>query len=157
MADVDLQQGKVDLLIGQQNVGGKFAAVIQHHRDLVAVLDDMVVGDDQPIGPQDDAGAERVLHPLLRHAKVEARPEELLEERVVQEGRLRLILHHAPGVDIDDRWRHLPHDGRKAIGDFGPRTGHALGECSRRADKRHRQKHESNGSQMPHLDRERPP
>ena len=47
----------------------------------VAVLDHVIVGDDQAVGAHDDAGAQRVLHPLLRHAEAEIVAEELLEER----------------------------------------------------------------------------
>ncbi len=87
LARFDLEHGELHALIGQQDMGGVFAPVAQHHGDLIAVLDHMVVGDDQPIGPQDHARAQRVLDPLLRHAAAEIIAEELLEEGIVEQRR----------------------------------------------------------------------
>ena len=60
----------------------------------------MVVGEDHPVGADDRAGAQRLLHPLARHAAGEQAPE-----------RIDLLAHHALGKDIDHRRRGPAHDG----------------------------------------------
>src|SRR5690606_2183101 len=70
---------------------GEFAPVGQRDGDLVAVLDDVIVGDDQSVRADDHAGSQGVLHPRHRPAE-EIVAEEPLEERVIEERR-------HPGLD----------------------------------------------------------
>ena len=55
---VDLQQSDVGLRIAAHQLGGELAAILERHRDLVRVVDDVVVGDDVAlVGVNDDASA----------------------------------------------------------------------------------------------------
>ena len=84
-AGVDAEHGEVARLVAAHQFGGEFAAIGEGDGDLVAVLDDVVVGDDDAVGGHDDAGAERTLDALARDAG-EHIAEEALEERVAEEG-----------------------------------------------------------------------
>ena len=52
--------------------------------NLVRPGDDVIAGDNQPVGPQDDAGAERILKPLARKAGRQGVTEELSEKWIVE-------------------------------------------------------------------------
>ena len=56
---VDLQQRQIGLDVAADHLGRKLRAVMQGDRDLVAVLDHMIVGDDVAGGIDDEAGAQR--------------------------------------------------------------------------------------------------
>jgi hypothetical protein len=45
----DAQHGQIGARVGGDHARFEFAPVGQHDGDLVAFLDDMVVGDDQPV------------------------------------------------------------------------------------------------------------
>ena len=53
-----LQHREVGLVVGADQFGGQPRAVGQEHLDVVGALDDVVVGDDQPVGADDEARAE---------------------------------------------------------------------------------------------------
>ena len=110
---IDAQHRQVGPLVIGDDRGVELAPVAEHDGDLLGAVDHMLVGDDQAIGADDDAGAERVLHPLPRPAETGIVAEELLEERIVEHRRGRLCLHHPAGVDVDHRRRGLLDDGRE--------------------------------------------
>ncbi|MEJ0069856.1 MAG: hypothetical protein WDO24_15300 [Pseudomonadota bacterium] len=60
-ADIDLEHRQIGLVVRAHQFGLELAAVGEHDPDLVGILDHMVVGHDQPVGPDDHARAERVL------------------------------------------------------------------------------------------------
>ena len=49
-AGVDLEHREVGLVVGADELRRQPRAVGQEHQDLVGALDDVVVGDDQPVG-----------------------------------------------------------------------------------------------------------
>ena len=61
----------------------KLAPIVQHHHDLVRLLDDVVIGDDQPVRFDDHAGAERILLTLGGRRPTKAL---VAEERIGEEG-----------------------------------------------------------------------
>ena len=50
LAGVDAQHGEVDARVRQHQLAREFAAVVRARRDLLAALDDVVVGDDDAVG-----------------------------------------------------------------------------------------------------------
>ena len=105
----DAQNGEVQLVVAQDDLGIELALVGERHPDLglAAALDDVVVGDDDAVLADEDARAQRVLHPLSLRAEIAA--EELLEEGVVeQRGGVLDPLRH---VDVDHGGGHLLHEG----------------------------------------------
>src|SRR5262249_35184909 len=88
-------------------------------------LDDVIVGDDEAVGRDDDARAERVLHALARNAEIFA--EETAEERVVEEWR-NLLLRTAAHIDVHDRGRGFLDDRRIRESDVGAASGNRLFE-----------------------------
>jgi hypothetical protein len=81
---------------------------------LAGAFDDVVVGDHEPGGIDDDAGAERAQHLLARH-----RAKELAEQRIVHE---RVAVFDDPGgVDVDHRRRHALDDRREGKLQLGGR------------------------------------
>ena len=100
---------EVRLLVLGDEVGGKLPAVGKHHRDLrarSATLNDVVVRHHHAIGADNDAGAERILHALARHAEILT--EQAAEEGIVGKGRVHL-LDLAPRIDVDHGGRRLLH------------------------------------------------
>ena len=67
---LDLDDGDIGLGIRADDLGGKFALVVEHDLELVGALDDVVVGDDVAVGGDDDTGAEAALL-LLAAAQTE--------------------------------------------------------------------------------------
>ena len=132
----DPQDREVGLAVGRDHLGLELPPVRQHDGYLIAVLDDMVVGDDQPVSGHDDAGAERPLDPLSGHAQRIGLPEEALEEGIVEQRR-NPLLDHAPGIDIDDGRSRLLDQRRERQGDLLARIGQSplLGETGTREPK----------------------
>ena len=85
---------------GQQHPGGELAPIGQGDADLLPALDDVVVGDDDPVGPHDHARAQGLGHPLARDAEAEHLPEGID------------LLALAPGrIDVHDGGGRALHDG----------------------------------------------
>ena len=131
----DLQDGKVRLGVGAQQLGRKLGAVIQRYLDVDRVLNDMVVGDDDAVRADDEAGAERhgaLALLLARHllgegdALIFEELAELLVHRRVAVGAGVGRLHgRGDGDDgrligIDDRCEGAA--GRDDAGRFGSRS-----------------------------------
>ena len=83
---IEAEHGEIGLLVLEDDLGRKLPSVGKRHGDLslAAPLDDVVVGDHDPVGAGEHAGAERVLDALL--GNTEALAEQAPEERVVDEG-----------------------------------------------------------------------
>ena len=89
-------------------------------------VDDVVVGDDHPVGAHDDAGAERLGDALARHAHAAA---EHLPEGIDR------LAHHPAAVDVDHRRRGLAHHGREGqahAGRVGRHDRAGLGQAAGR-------------------------
>ena len=99
MTSFMLEHGEVGALVLEDDVGLELALVGQRDLHLGGIVDDVIVGDDQPVRADDHARAERALHPLARHGRA---AEELLEQRIVEQGRRARALDML-GVDVDDR------------------------------------------------------
>ena len=120
---VELEHGEIGALVGEQEVRLEFASIGEHHGDLLRIADDVVVGDDEAGGIEDDAGAQRLLDALARHAERRLIAEEATEERIVEErGRPTAAPDDAAREDIDHRRRHLLHHRREGqMNDFAAR------------------------------------
>jgi hypothetical protein len=92
----DAQHREIRTLILEHEVGIKLALVGERDLDLVGILDDVVVGDDETGGIDDDSGTERTLDLLARAAGAAA--EETAEDRIVKQR--DPILDDPGGVDI---------------------------------------------------------
>ncbi len=101
---LDAQQGKVVAFVGGDELGVELAPVEQHDADLLRALHDVGIGDDQPVGLDQHARAQRVLHPLalLGHARN--------RERQAAHPRGR------GGVNVDHGRRHALDQRREGIG-----------------------------------------
>ena len=58
MVGLDPQHGEVGLFIGLDVRGTKLLAVGEFHQDFIGPFDDMIVGEDDALGIDDDAGTE---------------------------------------------------------------------------------------------------
>src|SRR3546814_4321664 len=76
---------EIGALVGQHQFRLELPAVGQHHLDLAGALDDVLVGDDEALPRDDDAGAERRLLALAALAIAEAVAEEAAEEGIVEQ------------------------------------------------------------------------
>ena len=114
IAALDPQHRDVGLVVLLHDLGIELAPVGERDANLgrPADLDDMSVGDDDPLGGNDHAGPQRVLDALLRHA--EALAEEAAEQRVVGEGRHECG-HARAHVDVDDGGCSLLDDRREGV------------------------------------------
>ena len=84
---LDPQHGKVGLLVGLDVGGTKLLAVGEFHQDFIGPFDNMIVGEDDALGVDNDAGTE----PRSRGSESDpssADPGRLLAEEVL-EGRVR--------------------------------------------------------------------
>ena len=80
LVGLDAQQRQIGQRIGADQFGLKDGVVVERHLDLVGVGHDMVVGDDQTAGIDDEAGAER-RHRTRRRLLFTELAEEFLEWR----------------------------------------------------------------------------
>jgi hypothetical protein len=115
--------------IGEQHLGLELALVGECHDDVGTALHHVVIGQDDAVGAHDDAGAERLLHPLAHAGAAEQ-----LGEQGIGEERIRRRLHHGAGVDVHHRRRDTPDDGREGELDLRHRAGHdarRIGESGR--------------------------
>jgi hypothetical protein len=105
---LDLEHGQIRARIAQHDLGFEFAMIRQRDLHLRHPLDDMMIGDDEAGGIDDDARAER-----LGGARIVAlASEEATEDRIVEQGVLRPRLD-ARGIDVDDRRLRLLDDRRE--------------------------------------------
>src|SRR3546814_19262805 len=74
---------EIGALVGQHQFRLELPAVCQHHLDLAGALDDVLVGDDEALPRDDDAGAERRLLALAALEIDEAVAEEAVEVGIV--------------------------------------------------------------------------
>ncbi len=58
---LDFDDRDVGLGIGANNLGNEFPLIIEQHLQFIRLLDDMVVGDNKPVGRDNDTGAEAAL------------------------------------------------------------------------------------------------
>jgi hypothetical protein len=82
----------------------------------------MVVRHHQPVGRQDHARPQRVLH--ARRGRTEV-TEELVKERIARKG-AGALLHDTGGIDVHHRRGGLPHQRRKAELHLRSGLGHGL-------------------------------
>ena len=130
----DFDDGKVGFFVGTDHLGFKSAIVGKGDGQVGSTLDDVIVGDDESVGADDQAGSQSALHVLFAvGVGVEAISEEPLEQ-IVAEGSARgwvlsrqgqplnLIVDRdfANRADIDDR-------GVDGLGDFLKRGGQIAG------------------------------
>ena len=109
----------------------------QRDRDLAHVLaDDVVVGDDVAVGRDDDARAEAERAAIARAEHVVVVAEEVAEERIVRERRVRRA-HDLQRRDVGDALDRLAGDARE-VGAAGatpapaPAPGRRLRALARR-------------------------
>ena len=106
---LSLQHREIGARIAQHDLRLELALVGERDLHVGHALDHVMVGDDEARRIDDDAGAERLLHPLVL-ASLAA--EEAAEDRIVEQ---RIARHRldAGGVDVDDRGRDLLHHRRE--------------------------------------------
>ena len=97
---LDAQHREIGALVLEHDLGLELALVGERDLDLVGILDDVVIGHDEPGGIDDHAGAERALD-LLARAAQPAAAEEAAEDRVVEHR--HAIFDHPGRIDVDDR------------------------------------------------------
>ena len=125
---IDLDQRHIGARVGADELGRIFVAAFERHRDVLGVLDHVVVGHDQAVRRDEEARPLRQargrLGRGLRHAFAE-----LLEE-VVERVVLRKVGHarnlHVVVGDLDVALDVDAHHGRAHLGD-------KVGEAQRRA------------------------
>ena len=115
-AILQLQHGEVGALVAEQDLRLVFAPVGERHLHLGRAVHDVLVGDDDALRVDDDAGAERGARPLARRRRAErAAAEEALEEGIALEGRAHRDARR--GVDVHHRRRDALDDGREGEAD----------------------------------------
>ena len=141
---LQLQHGKIGLLVLQDQLRRKLAPIRQRHSDLclAASRDHMIVGDDDALFAHQHAGAERVLHALARDAEILA--EQPAEKRIVGEGRnnLRDLAAH---IDVHHGGRHAFDHRRERL----LHLDHALGHDALRVFRRERTQEEQRSRSRP--------
>ncbi len=104
---LDAQHREIAALVLQHDVGCKLALVGERDLHFAGIRDDVIIGDDEAGRINDDAGAERALDLLARHAAAE----ELAEKRV---GHKRVaVLDDPRRVDVHHGRRDPLHDRRE--------------------------------------------
>ena len=127
LRSLDLEQGHIGARIGPDQGRGKFIAVLERHRNVLGVLNHVVVGDKVSVRRNKEAralrhGRMRVWHPVALAGLALA---ELLEEvvegvvlgQIGQSRDLRVVvgdLRVALDVDADHRGAHPLHEIGKA-------------------------------------------
>ena len=97
----------------QHDVGRKLALVRQRHLHLVSLSDDVEVGDDQPIGADDNTGPQRALDARA------GLPTELPAKRVAEGAELLLVglaVFVSIHLQVSFRSNGDVHDGRRNAG-----------------------------------------
>ncbi len=118
---VDLEHGQIGAGVVEQDRGRELAPVAEHHHDLGPALDDVMVGDDHPVGAHHHARTERLLDALAR-GDAEHLPE-----------RIDLLAHDAAAEHIDHRRGSLLHhrgEGQPHAGRVGRRAAIGDGEAA---------------------------
>ena len=127
---LDLEDGDVGLGVAADDLGLEPGVVVQDDRDLVGVLDDVVVGDDVAVvvdeeaRPQRGGAPPRLLLLLARLVALHELLEELLERRTGRQLRqldARVAFDRLGRRDVDDR-RQQPR------GEIGEAVGRGAGE-----------------------------
>ena len=111
---VEAKHRKIGLFVLEDRLRRKLPPVGKRDGDfgLPAPLDDMVVGDDDTVGADEHAGAERILDALARDAETLA--EQPAEERIVEEWGDHLLDPMAH-IDVDHRGRRSLHHWSKRL------------------------------------------
>ncbi len=137
---LEFQHRKIGLLVDADQLGLDLGAVVHDDVDFVGVGNDVIVGDDDAGGIDDEAGAERIglarlqLSALVASlaSRTTAILEKIVEEFLERRAR-RQLRHRAPalaaalgldslrGRDVDHRVDHLLRDVGDAVG--APRQG----------------------------------
>ena len=145
---LDLEQGHVGARIGAHHGGGIFRSVFHRYRDFLCLFDHVIVGHDEAVGRDEEAGALSKARRRLRRRAGHAFAELLEEivERVVlgQVGKARDLLvvlgdlGIALDVDADHGGAHLLHeigegDRRRAKGRLNGLGLGGLGDGERNA------------------------
>ena len=107
-AVLDAQHREIGARVLEDEVRIELALVGERDLDLVGVLDDVIVGDDEAGGVDDDAGAERALDLLARTARAAA--EETAEDRIIEQR--DPVLDHPRRVDVHHGRRDPLYDRR---------------------------------------------
>src|SRR5437870_590 len=113
LAVIEPEHGEVGLLVHAEDLRLVLTAVERDHLDVGRALDDVGVGEGDPLRVHDDAGAEAPLRDALGQLAEEA-AEELLAEELLE--RRSPLDADAPRhrVDVDDgRLDHLRHRGER--------------------------------------------
>ena len=128
LAGIDLDHRQVGEAVAADDLGGKFLARDQFHPNLIGAVDDVIVGEDVPLGVDHESRAQSLA--LLTSTRRQFAPEEAVEE---VEGILEPLSpsaaparhpeampDHGFGVDVDhgpiDRIRDLGESGRQLRG-----------------------------------------
>jgi hypothetical protein len=115
----DLQDREVEALILEQDTALKLAPVGKRHTNIIGAFDDVVVGHDDAVLLNDDAGAEGG---LLLGTVGHALAEKLFEERITTKRR-HAALNQPVGIDIDDSGCRRLHKRREGLHHVRPRAG----------------------------------
>ena len=114
---IDLHDRQIARLIRADHLGLEAAAVGQLDVHLLGAVDDVVVGQDVAVGPDDDAGAQAAFTPLGHLPAAPALPELVAEELTQSFGKFLADVANAP-------LRPNRHDGRRHLLDHsGIRSG----------------------------------
>ena len=68
-ARLDLEDGNIGTLVGQQDLGIEYPAVRKRRDNPLRRLDNMVIGDDDAVRPHNDTGTERIFDALATIAE----------------------------------------------------------------------------------------
>ena len=110
--------GEIRNPVGEQDLCGILAPVREHDPNFLGTPDDVIRCDDNAVGPGQDPGTERVLHPpsgvFRKHVA-----EKLAEEGIgIKDA--AACPHEAARVDADHGRQRLAHGPGKGEFDFGP-------------------------------------
>ncbi len=120
---IDLQQGQVGLDVAADHLGRQLGAVLQGHRDLVGILDHMIVGDDVSRRIDHKAGAQRSDMPR----RIGFGTQEILEQ--IRQGRSRREVRHLLGRRLEGLGSgNIHHCGQQP----GRQVGEGIGGAARR-------------------------
>ena len=133
-ARVDAQNGQVRAFVGADDDRLVLAAVGEHDGNLVGALDDVVVGDDEALGADDDAGPQRVLYAPAGRVQPhsETFTEEAAEEGIVEQRGELARARDLAAVYVDDGGRRPFYERGIRIFDLRLGTRRALFRGRRR-------------------------
>ncbi|NBP73280.1 MAG: hypothetical protein EBU57_09020, partial [Alphaproteobacteria bacterium] len=118
-------------------------SIRKNGRNLVRLVDNVIVCHDESVVADYDARSERILNPFtFPSAELKLIAEETPEERIVKQRRCASGLNNPAGVDIDDCRRGRFYQRRKGEPRFIPRSRDDFRLCRRTGH--HRSREDSN-------------